>query len=558
MPSLSVFQLLPPHIVQAIVSHVEGCNRLSFNNPFDDPKERLELPTPLLWVCHNFRDVVYAHYSKHCKILIKCAQNEVETGWPGWPSHFQAHVHPSYRLVKKLTIATDMQSIFSDSALDMLSRTPFGGCSFPRAYSLVCNISWPPRNPSLQEQEAVDVVCPRNAEVNVCAFVQRVKQMVRLSNDITVDLPNVPANLHSSFQNLLGSFVAQFYQSASRVKHFYGGHTIPMLQHSGSIDSLVYFTYESRNETADTSVLLMQLVQRNASTLQYLDLDLKKAVDMTGLIRDAGDNYTKYPCLVTLKLEVGEYWNDSLPRVASDVVLFPNLRHLSILEDYPFSDDILFRGNSSSLKHLRIMPKRNLSEILGEYRVFTPTSHPKLQYVRVEELLGAIQDEFESFEDYIQFVLGMTPSAAVWDIANVKAKVDVRFALGLLWTHASIQILSLPDTRLYLWDAVSLIKLLPLLTDLHCRSTYASNLTDEFNADFPDDFPDDFTGDFTDDLNDDYASFKAATQMCSLSNLKIEQFRCWHFEDEDYGLLENTMSCVLTVAAICPNFDFVV
>ncbi|KAJ2062308.1 hypothetical protein GGI17_002546 [Coemansia sp. S146] len=121
--------------------------------------------------------------------------------------------------------------------------------------------------------------------------------------------------------------------------------------------------------------------------------------------------------------------------------------------------------------------------------------------VRVEKLPGDIQDWFDSFEDYIQLVLSIALSATVWDIANIKAKEDTSFALGLLQTHASIHILPLPNSQFYLWDAIALIKSLPLLIDLRCLSVYAS--------------------DFADDLT----SFEAATQMCSLFNLEIEKFR---------------------------------
>ncbi|KAJ2102948.1 hypothetical protein GGI16_003094 [Coemansia sp. S142-1] len=246
-------------------------------------------------------------------------------------------------------------------------------------------------------------------------------------DDIVVHPCYVSDDLHPTAGDLFGYLIAQLNQLASRVKYT-SFSNVPMLLHSGSIDGLVHFTYEERNSTDSTHGLLMQLVRRSAPTLQLLDITLARVSDMTGLIQDCGCDYTEYPCLKTLKLSVWYYMDKSPLSVADGVVLFPVLRQLSILGDYPFGDDILFRGNSTMLKYLSIMPTHETCLVLCEHKVFTPTSHPNLQCVKVKHLSGDMDYDFDSsdFSDFsdsfvkcLQFAHGIAPEASMRTIARL-------------------------------------------------------------------------------------------------------------------------------------------
>ncbi|KAJ2053736.1 hypothetical protein GGI08_004749 [Coemansia sp. S2] len=537
MALLSVFQILPLHIVQAVVDHIENGSRQTFDGLKDTHLERSTLSVQLLWVCHNLREVVLARYCNNYQLFIR-SKEWVKSEFYSLPYGVQDPGPAAYHFAKHLTIVTDLHTVFSGGASEILCQAPYNGCPFPKARSLVCNVYWSPPPPQQVGQD-YSAIYPPNTEANIRAFARRVKHMAPMVDDIVVHPCYVSDDLHPTVGDLFGYLIAQLNQLASRVRYTSGFSNVPMLLYSGSIDGLVHFTYEERNSTDSTHGLLMQLVRRSAPTLQLLDITLARVSDMTGLIQDCGCDYTEYPCLKTLKLSVWYYMNKSPLSVADGVVLFPVLRQLSILGDYPFGDDILFRGNSTMLKYLSIMPTHETCQALCEHKVFTPTSHPNLQCVKVEHLSGDMDYDFDfsdfsdSFVKCLQFAHGIAPEASMRTIARLVDRDWIPFTLNLLREHVLMQVLYLPDTRLLLSEVIGLIKALPLLSDLLCESTIL-------------------------DISDkDLASKEFEAHLHSLSDLKRERFRCWRLDHSERDSFEETAICVLTVASTCPNFNHV-
>ncbi|KAJ2883488.1 hypothetical protein H4R27_002731 [Coemansia aciculifera] len=515
----------------AVVDHIENGSRQTFDGLKNAYVERSTLPMPLLWVCRNLREAVLARYCNNYQLFIR-SKEWVKSEFYSWPYGLQDPGPTAHHLVKYLTIVTDIHTVFSGCASKILCQAPYNGCPFPKARSLVCNVYWSPPPPQQAGQDH-SAIYPPKTEANIRAFALQVKQMAPMVDDIVVHPCYVSDDLHPAAGHLFGYLIAQLNQLASCVKYTSSFSNIPMLQHSGSLDGLVHFTYEKRNATDGTHELLTQLVRRNAPTLQVLEIKLFRVRDVADLVRDSDGGYTEYPCLKTLKLNVWMNMDESPLSVADGVVLFPALRHLSILGDYPFDDDVLFRGNSAILEYLSIMPAHETCQIICEHKVFTPTSHPKLQCVKVEWLPDYMEYGFDLFVECLQFVLGIAPGASVRSIADLRDREWIPLTLNLLADHVLMQILYLPDTRLLLSDVIGLIKSLPLLSDLLCESTRL-------------------------DVSDEgFASEEFAAQLNLLSDLKRERFRCWRLGHSERDSLEDTAMCVLTVALACPNFNHV-
>ncbi|KAJ2442976.1 hypothetical protein GGF42_006785 [Coemansia sp. RSA 2424] len=99
--------------------------------------------------------------------------------------------------------------------------------------------------------------------------------------------------------------------------------------------------------------------------------------------------------------------------------------------------------------------------------------------------------------------------------------------------HPRIQVLSMPGTLLSLWDIISLIKSLPLLSDLSTLPVVLGEMPQGITmADLP-----------------------AYVRVTYPSVGK--RFRCWHREYysglPDYAKLA---TCMLLLALVCPNFDY--
>ncbi|KAJ2354105.1 hypothetical protein GGH92_000240 [Coemansia sp. RSA 2673] len=512
-----------------IVSHVERCSRLSFDGLSDDVKGRPDLLMPLLSVCHNFRDIVYSQFSSRCSLYFDVDADNMAAFWSGWPSRLNKRNHASHHLVKRLTLKSNLQTILSGKALDMLSRPPFSNGIFPRTRFIHFNIAWPRE----QEREVDNEALLSDSEASIYAFVQRVKQLAPMVNHISITPQYVTLTQHEPTIHFFGSLVSQLFHLACCVEYRSSGMNIPMVLRSELLHGLTHITYDSKGYTVDARGQRMQVVRQSAQTLQYLVIQARAFIDVAGLIQNADGNYIKYSNLRTLKLEQRKNTPPTHRPDTSGVVLFPNLLHLTINDHYPFGDDIAFRGNLATLEYLCIMPRRETCDILRQYSVFTASSHPKLQCVKVSGLPDDAPTHFQSTNLFTQFVLNIAPGASVREIAVSEPVDDTFHALDNLQNHACIQVLVLPGTVLPLWFAVSLIKWLPLLSDLHCLSIFADPLTDEASL------------------------AEVNTYIQSFRSLINNRFRCWRLNKANSSYFVQIVICVTVVTAICPNFNHI-
>ncbi|KAJ2757099.1 hypothetical protein GGI19_000340 [Coemansia pectinata] len=170
---------------------------------------------------------------------------------------------------------------------------------------------------------------------------------------------------------------------------------------------------------------LLRLAPQNAATLQSLFADIGKIKDVYYLFPRSGDKYAKYPCLHTLKFydqvaasnaKIKGRQQPPLPNadidrlpVFPDTTPFPGLRRLSVDIDYPFGDDMLFRGNAATLEYLNLKVYSATPNIIRKHAVFTSTSHPNMQLVNIDMALGPRTLRLTSAEEQMQFVLGIAP-----------------------------------------------------------------------------------------------------------------------------------------------------
>ncbi|KAJ2432107.1 hypothetical protein GGF41_000207, partial [Coemansia sp. RSA 2531] len=131
---------------------------------------------------------------------------------------------------------------------------------------------------------------------------------------------------------------------------------------------------------------------------------------------------------------------------------------------------------------------------------------------------------------YLKFGYGIAPGAPVRSIvADGFMDKVITQNIPLLGSDSNIQYLSLSHTSLSFWDVVTLVKSLPLLSDLHTGSSgivvLPQGITEEKLPEY---------------LREKYAPMG-------------ERFRCWHLSSADYPM--QVVISVLLLALICPNFD---
>ncbi|KAJ2062424.1 hypothetical protein GGI17_002426 [Coemansia sp. S146] len=344
-----------------------------------------------------------------------------------------------------------MLDVYRGAALKVLSSESYINCTFPKVRSIKFKFL----DPSALEQQVYNAIASPTIESNISAFVQRIKLIAPLANKITISVS--PLNSYKPL--FLLSRLATLLRSPANSQWI----LTTNFRDSHGLRNPVYENFDS----ADSSEQIMQLARRNASTLQFLKIDVYAIVDITGLIQNDDGSYVQYPYLHTFKIS-GKPGSD-VPRqlVFPGAVPFPSLRQLDIGYLTPFGDETVFRGNTATLESLILMPNPLIVTIIREYKIFTPVSHSKLQYVNLGAMFDPELSLFNTDVDYMRFVLSIGPNAPVRDISYPLTNLVLQYMLPVFGEYTCIQVLTLETLHLDLWDVIALAKTLPLLSDLH-------------------------------------------------------------------------------------------
>ncbi|KAJ2584367.1 hypothetical protein GGH95_000431 [Coemansia sp. RSA 1836] len=521
MSSLSPFQLLPLHVVEIVVDHIAGSKR-RIHAGHGSPEEQAELQMPLLWVCRNFRNVVYSRFCRDYELTLDGDKGTVDFARPSWPDSLEQASHQTQHLAKELQIELDIWNIYSGKSLDMLSRAPYDTLIFPLVRSLAFFFVSPSqRKPKLTVLKDMVVA-------NIDAFVQRIRRMVPMASEIKVETGSYSHDVHPNLSHYFSSLVSQLYQHPGRVVRCSLNCAVPYWQQQ----ELTRIIVQPSNLDYNTSESIMQLARQNALTLHTLDLALE-VDDIACLIQDTNGGHVSYPRLHVLRLTVLSEANDEQLPTFADAEPFPALQHLRISDQYPFGDETPLRGNAATLESLDVCIGAESVETFNSHKVFTPASHPKLCSVKLELAHGLVSEKFGSDDACMRFILGIGSGAFVRTITSSDPDQGLSTALPLLHDCTSIQVLELPNTDVNFWDAIELIKALPVLSDLRTVAPQIGPIP---------------TGTTLAKLPEYVLSNYAAIN---------ERLRCWNLNMTRGSRFVEMSRCALLMALICPSLDFV-
>ncbi|KAJ2038512.1 hypothetical protein IW146_000747 [Coemansia sp. RSA 922] len=524
MSTLSPLQTLSLHIVKLIVRHVVGSSRLVFDGIKSNTTAYKALLRPLMWVCGNFRAIALPLFCNCFELdLTDTALSEQED-----PCLVLDHPdlgYPTLHLAKDLDIELMGVDVYTGKVLEMLSRSPYDGCVFPR----VRNINFIFHSNEFDNNTVAD---PVQFKANIGAFAQWVKDVVPEVSSIWVlpaRLGRPPETASCYFDDL----VSQLLGLVDRIEFgLYSQTNIPVALHLDKLCDLVHLKFASEAGMARA----IQLARRNASTLQSLVFESNSDIDVCGLVRDAAGCHVTYPHLLTLNIFDHSANSEQQRPVLDDVVPFPGLQYLVIKRLYPFNDDTLFRGNAATLKSLDMVLDSPTICMLCKYKVFTLTSHPELQCVNLTQDDIRLPYPFATAAEFMQFMLYIAPKASVREIGGYVGCTELATTLPLLENHTSIQVLTLVSIPLEFWDLIALIKTLPLLSDLHSS------------------FPPPSFGAITATVSTDELPEFISANYAPMG----KRFRCWHLKHYTTQHHEDAINCALLLALACPNFDYLV
>ncbi|KAJ2755690.1 hypothetical protein GGI19_001443 [Coemansia pectinata] len=535
---LSPFQLFPSLVVELVVDYVASSSGRSVKESKNDDTHRLPL-IPLLWVCRNFRDIVY---SRFCTVYeLDLSSSPVKAGWSSWPTRLRKMARPAYRLASVVVLRLDQWSMFSGEARELLSNNQYSRGSIPNARLLTLEfVSGRTHTASyLGDTEII---------ANIIRFAEHLWQMAPAITEVKLpgrDFSGRVRKIDTRHFINLALKLYQYEHVATPLRNpfnFIEAGISDLVTLDCNLDSSLSRRYSVDN---DSYAYFLQLTRQNASTLRSLIVNVGSVKNVSSLVRDAGGNYAEYPSLHTLKL-CGpriecDIYNMSRDRpllppvdiaklpVFPDATPFPRLLQLHISISYPFGDDTLFRGNAARLKYLDIQIYPATVDILRKYALFTPASHPHLQLVYIDHMANFQVSPFASPKERMQFLLSIGPHAPVRKIYDIYSKPQFKKIVSLFADHTCIQTLSLPGTCMEFKHIIILVKSLPLLKEL-CT-----------NAPCFDSIP------------TCVALPTAPAVVVAMYAPVGARLRRWHFGGK--GKYDEIAKCVLLLALVCPNLD---
>ncbi|KAJ2700192.1 hypothetical protein H4218_002185 [Coemansia sp. IMI 209128] len=395
MCACSVFQLLPEHIVKLIVDHVACHGRMRFDGLYLASDESKALQMPLLWVCRNFRDFVYQRFCREyaLNLLSDPTDNYIRhPSWPYWLLDFDHYL--TNRLTKELLIITDIRDVCSGKSLRHLSSAPYDGCAFPLVHTLSLY--------TFVGKESYEEGCPPDSEANIMAFVQRVKEVVPAVRVVNQDVGCSDAMPFEEYGSYAKFLISKLYQIVG-VAEISSRNRLPgitlELEPIGRLTS-VDWDFDG----SDSRILA--LARQSSQSLQSLRLISAFEKDIGELFWDLDNHsYVSYPCLHSLTLKFANVSPVSQKSTFDGAIPFPRLSHLYILSQYPFGDDVVFRGNEATLECLNLPLFSEVVALLRRHRVFMRNSHPKLRDVNIGSYLGDKPNSFDSASDFMKFIV---------------------------------------------------------------------------------------------------------------------------------------------------------
>ncbi|KAJ2800042.1 hypothetical protein H4S07_005277, partial [Coemansia furcata] len=379
--------------------------------------------------------------------------------------------YPTHRLARTLDIEIDEESIYSGEALTLLSRAPYDGCAFPLVLKIILLI--------VMDKDSAVVTKPRS---NTVAFVQRIKEMTPNANDVWVrplyyNAPRSRSSIHYC------DLVSLLFQLVGRVQ--YSEISEPFVPVSLDLVGICNLVHIKCTTEGDDRAFI-RLAQQNSTTLESLTIHTDGDIDIAGIIKGSESNFAVYPHLHTLKLSGYSDDGDLVHPVFTGAMPFPSLQFLSYDYNYAFSDDVFFRGNATTLASLDLYLNSSTITMLRKFGVFTPTSHPKLRQVRLWGLDDCGPDIFATRAEAMQFALGIGSAALIRDIDMHFTGAELISMFPQLDGLTFIQVLALSTYKLELWDVISLIEALPMLSVLSVTPKSVGTLPDGITLDqFP-------------------------------------------------------------------------
>lgn len=453
------FSLFSLTIIPLLTSSFQTLPRLVIDNVLDkfpDNVRKWHSISPLLWTCQGWRAACLYSLCKACKLRI--TKDSVEKNWLGWPEGWSQII--PYPMSQSRTLHVSMAFPMSDAAI---------GSQLQKSRAEVLeNV----RNLNLHllfilDESGSDFNL-QNAETNVFLFLEYLTVAVPNVVNVTIVNNNFAKRQPSNtLVDLLGQMERAVIRMAKRQLFFsidsvFGAIDIGLL--NADCNSLTCIKFMGK-----TNICNYELVRRCAKTLQKLHIiDNPVYGVFTELFMD-NNQHVVYPRLVSLTADLRKEMspNPKPPNFPVSYAPFPRLQIVNLRDIWQLGGSIVFRGNQSTLRFLKLTISQGVVDLLGRTLVFTATSHPNLQQVVLKEsreILSSVLPAgfLEQVSNMLRHARSVDMTGEVYTGEWLKSLRSYQDVLD------SVRYLNIRDHSMTFTDALQLLKKFPNLLCLEC------------------------------------------------------------------------------------------
>ncbi|KAJ2458309.1 hypothetical protein GGF42_002156 [Coemansia sp. RSA 2424] len=361
-----------------------------------------------------------------------------------------------------LTISVSQIDIMGGQAVDALVSPEFKGAMFQAATRLVLKLSFADRGELAAE--------PRDAD-SVRRFVARIKEMMPCVTRVDISCKGNYCHQEALMCQSLERWLGMYFSPETTLRVYRSKMVLP----STLVPAVtIAITSISHVWTSDNDATL-DFIHRLAPTLQALSITYKLVNRTERLFMDPSGALIVYPKLQRLTFTSWEQGKIEYRPKIEQVVPFPALNRLHINMEYPFGDDLLFRGNCETLEQLHIELDMQTIVMLKKYKVFAGSSGDgsnkfrRLRNISAECTTHRIGGEPFASYLFTNFVAGMSSANQTLSFDDGYAMKYSVSNLAMCSDLARILSLNLKNANLTFSQVIVLLHKMTLLTELKCE-----------------------------------------------------------------------------------------
>ncbi|KAJ2864678.1 hypothetical protein GGH94_002768 [Coemansia aciculifera] len=473
MTQLSLFQTLPMLIVEKVVEYLEARTRNAFDTDIDidiDQYNMAKTVRPFLWVSERWRVAALSIICDNCEINFDNTPKGFSMKYPALPDSFSFTQYRMEKLVKRVVVTS---LSWSDICSGKFSSTPsgpeFNFPIFPSAATLMVCLDEDDVNPPKAGRGVAPAAStmPPNRNKETVEFVRSIRRLTPAATGAVVHFRS-PSSTSMKNMGQCNTLVLQLCSGKITRLHVesWTDCTLSMLK-LRSVSGLTSITQGHTTACAPFA----QLSYLNASTLKELNLINAEESDWRTLIYGDTKTPAVYSSLTKFLLEPMDVPYDRPWAAIEDAVPFPALLELNVSGDYPFNDDVLFRGNGGTLRKLCIPFRALTRNTFGRFNVFNRSGVTQMSLIDVD-MADGVDDTLldgQASAHIVQQVHSLMGATTMLYLQGDTADDHILDAIITAPSTAVLQGLELYDLPLDACEVLSIISAIPSLVTLTCE-----------------------------------------------------------------------------------------